>query len=216
MKNYFVIVLCLYLLPSCIKSSTDELSPAEYESWVIDNSENITRSKNVRGLSIEARYLPSQYMAYQDLERSSQPFDQMEFDKVLSEYQCSLNFQVMLEATSKEDNLLRYNIRSYEEYKRVINDLNFQIPSFIYLTLGEVKYQPVLSHFEGYNEFSNKLVFHIAFNPEEYECGQFKSGFNADKLRLTFDDPHWDTGMNHFTFKREHLEHLPQISLLKL
>lgn len=211
MIRQIITLVVLSIMMSCGKSQKFSLSPNDYQSWMVDNVEQISRTKQTAIMSIETQYLPSEYLAYQDLKVSGDQLNQVNLDTLNSEYGCSLSFQISLHASDKETNLLYYNARDYSEYKQRVNYLNFNMESFISLQINDNQYRPSLTHFEGYHELSNKLVFHVAFNPSEYNCGKFEESTND--IRLTLEDPYWGSGINHFTFKKEHLEQLPQIAL---
>ncbi|MEM7549574.1 MAG: hypothetical protein AAF363_07865 [Bacteroidota bacterium] len=213
MKSYIVLLIIVVLF-GCSKGSKSSLALEEYQNWLIEHKEQILKTKGTDFLRISAQYLAADYLAFQDLKLSVGSVSQEALDSLSHEYLQTLSFQVNLEASSKENNLLYHKVNGYSEYKQRVNHLNFDLDTFLSLTVNDHRYKPLLGHFEGYHELSNRLIFHVTFKPEEYMNGKFDD--TIDRLYLTFDDPYWETGINHFTFEREHIEQLPKIALSKL
>lgn len=209
MQRIVLSIIMLALVFGC-SHTADQLSWSDYQEWLLENSQSITKEKHINQLTIKAGYLPADLLAYQEYQESlANSSDAHLFDSLRSEYICGLSFKLSIISDDKGANLMYYGISTMEEYKQRVNVLNFNNEHFISLTLGEQKYKPVLSLFEGYNELSSRLTFNIVFTPKEFDCGVFEE--DIDELTLTFDDPYWSTGVNHFLFRKTDLENIPKL-----
>jgi hypothetical protein len=201
---------------ACTVGCSQKEIPAElqwraYLSWMKENQGEFEKVKKINQINLVANYYPAEFLAYQELVRSSVVIKE-DYDSVLMEYKCSLTFRIKLAPETRAFNLLQYNIASIEEYKARATYLTFSSAEFIYLTVDETTYTPVLTSYEGYNELSNELVFAAVFQPEEYGCAGFEQ--DITKLRLTFEDPYWDMGVNHFTYDTEIIGNSPKIKFI--
>jgi hypothetical protein len=107
-------------------------------------------------------------------------------------------------------NLLYYGVPDADALTQRTRYLNFNVSEFVTLTYGDQVYEPVLSNFEGYNSIGNKINFIVVFELPEYNCGSFKDD-SQNELRLTFKDPYWDLGVNHFTFEKKYILTVPNL-----
>jgi len=206
-----ILVLTLVVLGCTSSEIPDELSWRDYLSWMKENQAEFEKGKKVNQINLSANYYPAEFLAYQELVKSNFVV-KADYDSVLQDYKCSLTFRIKLTPDNKEFNLLRHNISSIEDYKARATYLIFSSAEFIYLTVDEITYTPVLTNYEGYNELSNELVFAVVFQPKEYSCNGLEK--DVEKLRLTFEDPYWDMGVNHFTYDAQTIGNTPKIKFI--
>jgi len=205
-----IIILLLSSMFACERGTPSELEYSGYQKWLSEYKQDFNKSRATSLLTVSGKYLDSDLLAYQEYSNLEEGVN-ISLDSLKSSYQCGLSFKITLKANDKTTNLLNYQISDYNDYKERINFLNFKIDQFIQLTDGQNSYKPTLGHFEGYNELSNKLVFNLVFNPESYNCGEFSA--TAGNYKLTFDDPYWNSGINHFTFDTKKLKNIPDLVL---
>ncbi|MEO1053054.1 MAG: hypothetical protein AAFX87_20640 [Bacteroidota bacterium] len=196
------------LLLGCGSAFDKEMTWSNYSKWLTSKRESFVKTKEVNGLKITGEYLPADFLAYQEYKSTLTHGQQPNYDTIKKEYACGLSFKVSLK-TEEITNLLQYQVVDYMQYKERINTLNFDIAEFIQLKIGGENYKPSLSIFEGQNELSNQVTFHLVFTPDEYNCGDFND--NVEQMKLTFQDPYWDTGVNHFAFTIEEITNLPKL-----
>lgn len=208
MRMLLIILLFNGFLFGCGVSNDRELSISEYQRWLASSESGLRKNKTGRLVNINALFIPSDLMTYRELNALGLAYSVEVFDSVRSGYKKTLNFSVELQAKETGQNLLWYGLTDYTSYQARIHELSFSIESFISLKVAEETYYPVLAHFEGYNELSNKLIFHVAFMP-----GKEVLRSPGATIRLTFDDPCWRTGTNHFTFKKEDFDNMPQLAI---
>jgi hypothetical protein len=204
------IVLFAALCVSACNSKPKSLSPEKYAQWIAKEENGLVKEKKIKTVDIKARFLPSQYLAYNDWLSS----DSISYDSVLNSYKCGLSFQIQLEADKADKtygNLMFYNVPSQEAFMARSRYLSFNIQEFIWLESGETKFEPVLSHFEGYEQLGNKMNFRVVFIVSAYNCGVEPKDFT--NVKLTFDDPFWDLGTVNFEFEGKNLVGLPRLEM---
>jgi len=208
MKNWKIASVVVLLVLNACSFTPDKLNVQEYRAWIDDRDNGLISIKNINGITLFARFLPAEYQAYQDYHANPQ----QSYDSVLSLYKCSLTFQISLQAdkeTGNYKNLMYYNIYSQPELTERTRVLSFNAAEFIDLTYKGVHYKPVLSAFEGYNPMANRISLLLAFVLPEYPCGNDTD--ENGEFQLTFDDPYWELGTNHFVFEKNTLSHVPGV-----
>lgn len=203
--NYVVI---FFLMFAC-KTSNDKLEIGQYETWLLDADNGLYKSKTTNNVNITARFLPANYLAYKEF-RSSVDAN---YDSILKAYQCGLTFEIELQADKTDKmygNLLYYGVPDADALTQRTRYLNFNVSEFITLTYGDQVYEPVLSNFEGYNSIGNKINFIVVFELPQFNCGSFKED-SQNELMLTYKDPYWDLGVNHFSFEKKYILTVPKL-----
>jgi hypothetical protein len=206
MRIRFIVV---FLLLAACGASSRKLEIQQYEAWLLDVDNGLIKSKVISNVNITAKFLPANYLAYKEY-RSSVDTD---YDSILKAYQCGLTFEVVLQADKADKiygNLLYYGVPDADALTQRTRYLNFNISEFISLTYGDQVYEPVLSNFEGYNSIGNKINFIVVFELPEFNCGTFKEG-SQNELMLTYKDPYWDLGVNHFVFEKKYILNVPKL-----
>jgi hypothetical protein len=207
-----VMPVCLVLL-SC--GHPESLPPAEYEKWVVTEKSGLLRQKKVNGVDVIARYIPAELLAYREL----RTLPGTSFDSLVASYHGGLSFQIILRADKQNEaysNLMYFNLADVQDLSERTRYLSFAAPEFIELKYGKGTYKPVLANFEGYSALGNQLAFQVVFVISEYECGAFKAGSvqnESAEMELTFSDPIWNLGVNHFTFEKKSLVEVPKLRL---
>jgi len=218
MDNYKIrttagLMLAVLILTSCGRPKS--LPAADYEKWVVGEESGLLQRKQINNVEVIARYMPAELLAY----REFKAFPETSFDSLKASYHCGLSFQVILRADKQNEtysNLMYFNLAGEQDLSARTHYLNFSVPEFIELKSDGNTYKPVLANFEGYSSLGNQLSFQVVFVFPEYECGVFKpvtSGNDGDELVLTFSDPIWNLGVNHFTFEKKSLQELPKLEL---
>lgn len=210
MKRLSLYLLASFLISAC--QNPKELTPDRYIRWISSKSHGFIQNKEVKEVRLQARFLPADYQAYREFLQSR---NTLSFDSILSTYGCGLAFQFTVSAEKTNAlyrNLLNYDIFQQEETLARIRYLNFHIEEFITLTYADKVYKPVLSHFEGYDELGNKMTFQTSFIVPEFPCDRNKSDSLRD-VTVTFDDPFWDLGTNHFLFDKKLFINSPRLKL---
>jgi hypothetical protein len=207
--KYRTIVFVIALLTFGCNRAPEKLSIQDYSSWLSDEENGIYKSRQINGVTIDARFLPAELQAYKEYKANALAY----YDSILQSYTCGLTFQIELYAEKSDKvygNLLYYGVADEHALNDRTRYLNFNAAEFITLTYGDKVYEPVLSNFEGYNSIGNKINFIVVFELSEYMCGVFKSD-SQNEIKLTFKDPYWDLGINHFEFEKKDILLVPKL-----
>jgi hypothetical protein len=143
------------------------------------------------------------------------PDNKLSFDTLRSSYGCGMTFQLSVAADKSDKeyrNLLYYNVTDPVDVNSRIHYLNFRIEEFVTLRHGNQTFKPVLSHYEGYDEMGNKLNFQMSFIVPDFTCNKVVSE-SFDDITVSFDDPFWSLGTNHFNFDKELFISSPKLRL---
>jgi len=203
-----VILLSLFtvLLIALGGCKPDRLKIDSYKAWIDKEGHGLIKKRVINGVSLEGRFLPGEYQAYQDYQANPQ----QSLDSVLSAYKCGLTFHISLQAdkeTGDYRNLMYYNTHSQEEITERTRQLSFNASDFTELLYKGKHYVPVLSVFEGYNPIANRISLMLVFNVVDYPCGTDVD--DSGEFDLTFYDPYWELGTNHFLFEKKDLMNVP-------
>ncbi|HYF68643.1 MAG TPA: hypothetical protein VD884_10925 [Ohtaekwangia sp.] len=184
------------------------LRPNEYLKWVAAEENGLVITKVINAVTLNARYLPADYLAYHEFKNSTAD----SFDSLVASYNCGLTFQfnIYADKTNKNySNLMYYGLRNEQELSARTRILSFNISDFIMLEHDDKIYYPELSQFEGYDAIRNRLSFQMVFSVDEFDCGLDLSSFQD--VTLIFEDPYWDVGVNYFEFEKNSFTGLPKI-----
>lgn len=193
------------LLVSCANIHFNDAT--EYFRYIDKPENGLKISKSFTEIELTAKYLPPELKALQELESE---FEKETFDSLVSYYSGSYNFLFSIAPVknSQVDDLNYYDIYSYDEYVERKKVLNYYLEECFILKSGKKEYYPVLFHFEQDYGVSGKLNFHLVFVPSE----QIKTR-KTEELKLTFNDPIYNTEQTEFIFKKRSLKNIPKLQL---
>lgn len=197
--RFLNIFIASLLILGC--SGKSELDWDEYRSWLGDEGNGIVKSKKSRYVSVSARFQPMDYLVFRGAS-----FGEADTEDLRANYRGTLNFQFEVSAENNETNLLWLGLSDYNSYKQRINELSFHSKEFFKIKVDDQELYPQFVHFEGYNELSQRLLFHVTFEHKEWDQLDPET-----KLRFTFEDPYWGSGVNHFTYTKKNLTDIPKL-----
>lgn len=204
--NYKITMLAVFILIGCSKQP---LSWEEYAQWVQDEENGLHKSKTINKINIQVSYLPPDYLAYKDLQKTGQKPGKAIIDSLAALY--GPTFLVVISPTGNE-NLLYRGVQDYREFAARKNILHFKMDQLIKLKTGGNEYKPVLTNSEVLDEITREIKIWVSFSPDPF----LKNGeitFPGNTLDITLEDPFWNTGVNHFVFKREDFMQLPDLTI---
>lgn len=199
-------IILLSILTFGCSQNPAELSWNEYTAWITKEANGLHKTRQSKNINIAATFQPSDFIAYKSL-APDQGYDLQSIDSLRASLGNSLNFQITISAKDSDINLLWWGIGSYPDYKQRVNQLSFNAGQMIRLAIDDQESQVLLTHFEGYNELSNKVILHVAF---EKKNGVLLNG--KSRIKLTFEDPFWGSGVNHFTYEIEDIANIPRLT----
>ena len=209
--TYLLAALAL-LLCGCGAAPID--SEAALLSWMSNPKNGLQRSRSTGGLEVSFQYLPPSYLALREA-KSMPACNTAQFDSLLNLYNKDYSFVMTLgpDAEAGETFDVMYaGVESEVDYNERVQQLNFEIASYLKLKTPLGEYAPVLSRLENtYGLARNRKIF-LVFNTDNPNSDLF----TANELGLTFNDALFGTGIRHYVFDRTQLMQAPEIDLQKL
>lgn len=207
MKAYKTLYLFLLSIVLLACGGNEVSSYEDYVKWLNDEDNGLVMNKKVDGITIRLKYIPSDYLAYQDLS-GEKSVKKEAIDSIISGYQKSLTFLMTIgvDGKIKKGDVMYQDVTNYEEYKQKLYAMNFEVEQLTTLTLNNKKYKPVLSSLENVYGLTESRNITLVFVPESENEQTF---YTSEKLQLSYDDEIFNTGMNHFTFNREDIKNAP-------
>ena len=210
-KSFFSLLWpLLFGLSACQERAASFKDVHELSKWMNNPKNGLVKTKSISGIKLTVRYLPAEYVAYQELKDNENTSDAAK-DSVLALYKNNLTFLFSIgpdESYSSEIDIMRLGIGNYDEYSERALKLNFGMDEYVILKMGERKYQPVLSTLENVYGLSKQRNIYFVFAPEEPEADFRKN----EKLDFVFDDEIFNTGISHFIFLSENIKKIPSLS----
>lgn len=199
----FVFIVLQFL--GCNSSIKNE---AAFLEWLNQPENGYVKKNHTNGFSMTMKYLPAEYLAYaefknEDLDPSK------DRATLVEEFEDSRTFILSIEHEVSGIDISNYGIQNISEFKRRISELNFNIKDYIFLkNENGKKSKPVLTTFENSYELGGKKTFYIVFAKEQ------EKDIDAKKIDIVFEDPFFDTGINHFMFQTEQIDHSPILQFI--
>ncbi|MGB0522467.1 MAG: hypothetical protein ACPGJS_05880 [Flammeovirgaceae bacterium] len=204
-----VIAFLLCLLIGCRHTIG---SAADFQQWLSQEENGLIQQKKSNNLALTAKYLPPQYLALRDLSAFEHPSKAV-YDSLLETYTHSLTFLLTISPNKTKQaagDIMYRGIKDYLAYKERVSQLNFGIKKYIRLHTKNKTFKPVLAAFDNTYSLVEHRSVYLVFTEDELESG-FLDG---EELDLVFNDEIFQTGINHFKFKREDILNIPSIKIL--
>ena len=195
---------------SCSKLNTVQ----DCYQW-INNPENGLVKERVQGnIKYVLKYIPAEISAIKELGEGAE-WTQTEFNKVLAEYNESITFVLKIGPDPEHEqqfDIMMAGIGNYEGYAARIKQMNFGLKENLTLSVNGKNYAPVLAELESVYGISKHRNIYLVFGPSKDDS----SFFEAEKYVLTYDDPIFDTGINHFVIQSKDIDNFKSKVDLKI
>lgn len=205
MYKYIVLVFAgLCVLSACGRK---ELGLEAYMAWYKQADNGLSKEKVVNGYKIKLRYIPADYLVYKELIASPKA----KRDSVAQYYQNNVSLvlsiaPVAMDPHEGDRNIMYDGLEKFEDYKKRVFDLNFNIEDLVELKLDEnTVLVPSIYNVENTYGLSKELNFNIVFSPN----ARVKDFGKYEKLDVVLNDHVFETGINHFVFEKKELDKLP-------
>lgn len=189
-RKYGLIVMGLIMIISACKRS---LKPSEYYKW--NNNENNTVSvwKKEKHYNFNVIFRPKEFMALAQL--NGEKLTNRAFKKALSGFECCRHFAIKIYAKDTTD-VLKYKLRSQEEYFERIKYLSSEIGNHLKLVEGNDTLSCTFAHYERtfkMQPHATVMAFFERKNPNKSESTPMKlilsrGGFNPTALIFDFTE----------------------------
>lgn len=202
--------LCISALILASGPTTEVHSFREYVEYLSDPDNGLVKERFVNGLKLRVKYLPPDYMAYQELSKDN-GWTREAHDSLRSYYaEC---FNVVLSIGPDDEtatgDIMMAGVRSYEDYANNVYDMNFSMERFISLKADSREYKPVLSTLENVYGLQQHRNIVLAF-VDNHRGEDLR---RSETLDVVFRDELFRTGINHFVFLQSDVQSVPQLKL---
>jgi len=201
----------LIVLASCNNELKTE---KDFYGWLNDPENGFVKTKIINDIKIIAKYLPLEYLAFKEL-RSYGQYSKDVRDSILALYNKSRTFLLTIgpyEEKGAKFDIMKTGVHDYTEFKQRAMTMNFDMAAYVSLNTELGEFKPVLTNMENVYGLSKHRNIYLVFTSAEAN-GKLMT---ANELDLTFTDEIFNTGINHFIFKKEKLDHLPTINFWKI
>jgi hypothetical protein len=198
------ILFAISLLTAC---STRALKPAEFMKFINEEKNGLNKVKNINGLKIKVKYLPSDFLAYKEFKDSDMSGDE-KLDSLKKLYANSLTFVMELSPEKeKSQDVMLQNIHSEQEYKDRVNVMNFNMKDYLEIEVDGKNISPSIANLENIYGLKNSRKVIVVFPVE------IKKMTRGKELKFTYSDEIYSTGVNHFEFQSDDILDVPQIKI---
>ena len=128
MENKIIKIAAVFLLIffySCGNTIKDE---SDYFLYLEDRDNGIAKSKEILDVEIKVKYLPSEYLCYQDMRKEQ--FSTELKDSIMEYYRYNISFLVSIgpsENSESEFDITKVGVANYSEFSQRAEILNFQM-----------------------------------------------------------------------------------------
>jgi hypothetical protein len=199
--RFFILLFLILMGSSCHQVMDDD---TEYLKWINESSHGLVQKKLVGDVELQALFLPPDLLAWKELKGKA--YSKQSWDSLSASYGKSLNFSLSIgikaEKGDASQDILYRGITSEVDFKKRVHELNFGIERAVRLVVKDKDYYPVLAVMESSYGSQGIRKFYIVFSAED-KASLSKDWQEAD---LIFTDEWFETGINHFRFKRSAIE----------
>lgn len=181
----------------------------EYKTWMVDPENGLSKTKYVNGLKLTVKYLPTDYLVYQDLQGNS---DINIVDSLRSRYSQSHTFLLNIAPDARDKDMpqgasvMTRDIKDMEDYKLRSLIMNFDMQHYVSIKNGDLEFVPVLAEMENTYDLTKDRTIYLVFSDKAN--GDLLKG---ETLDFIFEDEIFATGLNHFKFDAEDIREVPAL-----
>ena len=179
----------------------ESITATEFVRWCSDETNQLNKSKEISEVKYHLKYLPKESMAMLDLR--TQKYDYNKFQSTCEYYTELTYFNFKIEIPQASGELLKYQLKSPQQYEDRIKYMSFEMQNDIYLVQGGDTLRPGLYQFERIFEVAPFATAMMAFDNKK---------FNKEKeFTIVFNDKLFDKGLIKFNYKNRQLVNVPNI-----
>ncbi len=190
---------CAVIFSCCDNTRTVK----EYEAWINEPEQGLRKSRDIDGLEITLKYIPSELLVYKELqqEESKAPISK---DSLRLQYKNSLTFLMTFTASDTSHqgrDVMMRDVASQQDLVGRMMTMNFDLGEMLSLSTPAGTIRPVLTHLEGSYGMRRERQMVLAFT----DMIEGKRVLDADTIDIAFIDKVFDTGIHHFMFETSDL-----------
>lgn len=185
----------------------DPLEAKEYVKWVEDPAHGLLKKRSLDRYRYSLLYKPGDYMIIKDIDAAS--IKVYEYDSLRKVYEGLEYYTFSIEDTTMQDELLKSQLGSREEYEQRILYYSFEMQKDIQLISGKDTLPCSLLHFERTYNISPKANFLLGFPVNK------NSSKEPESKTLVYEDRVFKTGIVKLRIEGDALKKIPGIKLVK-
>lgn len=199
----FLFLIGIFVIFSCNKKPTYE----EVSAMIEKASSGLNQEREVNGVKVKIKYLPSNYLAYQEAVKLEN-LSVKSYDSLLNYYNNTYTFVMSIGPSSdlERGDIMVEGVRDMKEYSERFLNMNFNIENKVNLQDEEEINMPILSHMENIYglEKSRNILFVFNKNKKSPLDGQ---------LNFIYEDELFGMGTLHFGFDKNELNKISSYNL---
>jgi hypothetical protein len=181
---------------------TGPLTPADYIEWCENEANGLKQTKEIGDFKFSAFMTPVDYLALKELKQDELP-DAKKVAAGKKEYEGLTYFSFRIENTKQQDELLKINLSSDNEYYGRLEYFSFKMQQDFKLIAGNDTVACGLYHFERIYGLAPYATFVVGFPA---------TSKNED-LKLWYHDNIFNNGIIILNFNKEIVNHLPKLKM---
>ncbi len=203
--NKHIFYALVFLSSWSIRCTDGPRTLSEYKDWFYETKNGFIEEKKIGGLILNVVYTPTEYLVSKELEENKH-YSKKKIEEIRQSYKGGKNFILQIGIDSEKefdgDELLASKVKSFEEWKTLIEELSFGIKENVKLIADSDTLSPSMYHFERGYELGQQQRFLFSFPSDK----------NYQKMSLRFDDEHFHTGRSYFNFSDK--KDIPQLPIV--
>lgn len=201
-KSKITIVLLVFFLIGCAQPRK-KMEIKAYEQFITTENNGCYESRIVNGFQFELLYLPLEYKAIKEIRDKTPSIALLEKEK--TNFSGMTYFTLKISPEKSDKSILKYNLKSNEDYQARLAYFSFGLQKDIYLEQGDLKIPCTLYHFERAYDLSKFRVFNLAFEDKLIDK-------NKD-FTLVIASDFFQSGRIKFKYKKTELEKIPELTI---
>jgi len=208
-RAYILITFIVILLSSC-SSSIDDFGV--YLNYLAKIDNGLVKEKAVAGIQMKIKYLPNDYLVYNEL-KGNKAITSTMIDNVKASYNNTITFMMIMGPDKEESfDITRVGVVDYQEFAQRLEEMNFSMKQYVNLSINGKEYYPELAQMEStYGLEQNRKILFV-FKAIDEEGNKI---LNND-FQFVYADELFNTGINKFKFKLDDINKMPAFNFKML
>lgn len=185
-----------------LRNTQTELPLDQFVKWIGNKENDLSKTKEISEMNYHLTYMPKECMAYMELKNEN--YTKEQFEEGLNHYKEMTYFNFRIELKEGQGELLKYDLRSPQQYNARINYVSFEMQKDIYLVQGKDTLLPGLYHFERIFEVAPFTTIMLAFDNKKFNP--------ENEFTVVYNDKLFNKGFIKYNYKQKQLIDLPNLS----
>lgn len=185
-----------------LSNTKTELPLEQLVKWVGEKENDLSKTKDISEMTYHLSYMTKECMAYMELK--DKPYSKEDLQKTLGYYSEMSYFNFRIELKAGQGELLKYNLKSPQQYTERISYVSFEMQKDIYLVQGKDTLLPGLYHFERTFDVAPFTTVMLAFDNKKFNP--------SEEFTVVYNDKLFNKGFIKYNYKPKQLIDLPNLA----